>query len=322
MPKPAAFVLPSGLKLDLTGDTLNIEYDGDIRIEEDLGKPIGRVRAGGDLTIKLAKVTGDIEAAGEVHIQGEIDAVRIYGRTVVLGRQRAKATAITAQQTITIGASELRVDAIVAPEIRLDPKASGRVTVIESLNERGATKIKGGFSMADYDDMFGNAEDFLAERGISPLDRSASPMASTLPAAEPEPEADSDDEDTSDEKTVMTRSPSTQEDEEDVDDPLSLSLDDLEPLMEQALGDSDSSEDTHQRLAEGLARITASYDADDLPPAVEELRHLIVEKDYAALRQNITEIWNGLLGFHQKRGIRPHPQVTHAFNLIHSIVQG
>ncbi len=316
MPKPAAFTLPSGLELDTSGDTLDISYDGDIYIESDLGRALGKVRAGGDLTVKLAKVTGDLEARGEVHIQGEIEAIRIHGRTVVLGRQRARCTTITATQTITIGASELKVDAIVAPEIRLDPKASGRVTVIESLNDRGATKIKGGFSVADYDDMFGNAEEFLSDRGVDPLDRSAVPMSAGAKA--PEPPSDEEEEDTSDEQTVMTHVP---DDEEDVDDPLSLSLDDLEPLMEEALAGAGGNEDLHQRLTDGLARITASYDASDLPPAVEELRHLIVEKDYPALRQGITEIWNGLLGFHQKRGIRPHPQVTHAFNLIHGLVQ-
>jgi len=316
MPKPAAFTLPSGLELDMSGDTLDISYDGDIYIESDLGRPLGKVRAGGDLTVKLTKVTGDLEAQGEVHIQGEIEATRLHGRTIVLGRQRARCTTITATQTITIGASELKVDAIVAPEIRLDPKASGRVTVIESLNDRGATKIKGGFSVADYDDMFGNAEEFLAERGVEPLDRSAVPMSAGAKA----PEVEDDEEDISDEQTVMTNIPAD-DDEEDVDDPLSLSLDDLEPLMEEALAGASGNEDLHQRLSDGLARITASYDPSDLPPAVEELKHLIVEKDYPALRQNITEIWNGLLGFHQKRGIRPHPQVTHAFNLIHGLVQ-
>jgi len=315
MPKSAAFTLPEGLEIDLSGDTLDIAYDGDIHIENDLGRPLGKVRAGGDLTVKLSKVTGDLEAKGEVHIKGEIDAIRLHGKTVVLGRQRTKCRTITADQTITIGASELKVDAIVAPEIRLDPKASGRVTVVESLNERGATKIKGGFSVADYDDMFGNAEEFLTDRGVQPLDRSAAPLSTSAPAPEPEPE----DEDVSDEKTVLTSNPPEADDEEDIDDPLSLSLDDLEPLMDEAMAGGD--DDLHKRLTEGLSRITASYDASDLPPAVEELRHLIVEKDYPALRQNITEIWNGLLGFHQKRGIRPHPQVTHAFNLIHGLVQ-
>ena len=317
MPKPAAFTLPPGLELDLSGDTLDITYDGDIHIESDLGKPLGTIRAGGDLTIKLPKVTGDLEAKGEVHIAGEIDAKRLHGKTVVLGRQRTRCTTITADQTITIGASELKVDAIVAPEIRLDPKASGRVTVIESLNERGATKIKGGFSVADYDDMIGDAASFLADRGVTPLDRSAAPVSSG--AAAP-PAEEEEEEDISDAQTVMTRAVPP-DDEEDVDDPLSLSLDDLEPLMEEALGDTSANDDLQQRLTEGLARVTASYDASDLPPAVEELRHLIQEKDYPALRQNITEIWNGLLGFHQKRGIRPHPQVTHAFNLIHGLLQ-
>jgi hypothetical protein len=102
---------------------------------------------------------------------------------------------------------------------------------------------------------------------------------------------------------------------------LSLSLDDLEPLMEQALAGQGANDDLQHRLVDALARINASYDSADLPPAVEELRHLVEQRDYASLRQSITEIWNGLLGFHQKRGIRPHAQVTHAFNVIHGLLQ-
>ncbi|MCA9573404.1 MAG: hypothetical protein KC656_36460, partial [Myxococcales bacterium] len=74
------------------------------------------------------------------------------------------------------------------------------------------------------------------------------------------------------------------------------------------------------RLKEALDRITACYEGMDLPPAVSELRSLVNDGDMEALAANITAVWNGLLGFHQKRGIRPHHQVTHAFNVIHSLV--
>ena len=109
--------------------------------------------------------------------------------------------------------------------------------------------------------------------------------------------------------------------EEDVEDPLSLSLDDLEPLVEAVeAGVTEETNDLQQRLNDALGRITACYEGSDLPPAIEELRSLVEHRDYDGLRQSITEVWNGLLGFHQKRGIRPHHQVTHAFNVIHGLV--
>ena len=90
--------------------------------------------------------------------------------------------------------------------------------------------------------------------------------------------------------------------------------------MEAAEGEGDAA-DLHERLSDALGRIISCYEGTDLPPAVTELQELVEQRDYDALRANITEVWNGLLGFHQKRGIRPHHQVTHAFNVIHGLVQ-
>lgn len=300
MPKRPTFVLPTGLELDLSGNALSIRYDGDVRIEDVGARQIEEVHASGDLDVKVPKATGTLVAGGTLTISGDIDADHLHAREVVLGRQSIRCRAISASQRITIGAAELHVDCIIAPEIHLDPKASGRVTVIESHNERDATKIKGGFSLIDFDDMFGNASEFLAERGLEPLGDGSggAPLAPVVAPPPPPPE------------------------EEDVDDPLSLSIDDIEPILEQAAPDEPSGDDTlHAQLSEALERITSCYEGADLPPAVAELQLLVQQRDYEALRQTITEVWNGLLGFHQKRGIRPHHQVTHAFNVIHGLVQ-
>ena len=74
-------------------------------------------------------------------------------------------------------------------------------------------------------------------------------------------------------------------------------------------------------MTDAAGRITSCYEGTDVPPAVTELQLLIEQGNLEALRSNITEVWNGLLSFHQKRGIRPHHQVTHAFNVIHSLIQ-
>lgn len=294
MPKRPTFVLPAGLELELTDDTISIRYDGDVHIEDIGDRRIEEIHAGGDIEIKLDKITGRLVAGGVLTLTGEIDAEHLHAREVVLGRSPVRCKAISASHRITIGPARLSVDCIIAPEIQLAPKASGRVTVIESHNDRGATKIKGGFSLADYDDMFGNADEFLAERGLEPLGD---------PSDEP--------------PTEVPDEPH----EEDVEDPLSLSIEDIEPIVDRSQAGEPAGDQLQVQLSDALERITSCYEGGDLPPAVAELQLLVEMQDYDALRENITEVWNGLLGFHQKRGIRPHHQVTHAFNVIHGLVQ-
>ena len=165
--------------------------------------------------------------------------------------------------------------------------------------------------------MFGDAEEFLAQRGLSALgDPQSAPKPKAKPVAKAPPKPKSS---IKAELSAVALAPTINEepDDEDVDDPLSLSLDDLEPLVDGAGRDE---VDMQVRLQDALQRITSCYENSDVPPAVNELRSLVDDGDMAALKSNITEVWNGLLGFHQKRGIRPHHQVTHAFNVIHSLV--
>jgi hypothetical protein len=262
------FRLPEGIRLDLAAGRIDIDYDGDVEIEHDLGLPLGTVRAGGDLTIKLGRVTGKLTAGGVLRVRGSVEATTLHAREVVLGRQPVRCRAITADQRITIGAADLTVDVILAPEIAIDAKASGRVTIIESANERGPTKIKGGFSLADFEDTFGQSVAFLAERGVRPL-----------PGRDP-----------------SDRAPSASEAEREPADP-----------------------ELHRSLTDALARIAACYDGGG-PPEVEELRRLVDREDYEALRGGLGDAWNAVLGYHRQRGVRPHHQVSYAFNLLHGLM--
>lgn len=324
MAKRPGFSLPEGLKLEITADRIDLEYDGDVHLAQTLGRALGAVVAGGDLTLEIDRVQGDLRAGGTLRITGDVDAERLHAREIVLGKQSVKCRSISADERITIGPGTLNVEVIIAPEITIDPKAQGRVTVIESTNERGATKIKGGFSLADYEDMIGGAQEFLEQRGLRPLGKDG-PSPAARPAPAPAPAAKAEPPPIKTEPPPVKAGKKEKEkekprEEEDVDDPLSLSLDDLEPLVDGGEA-KPSDDDLYARLSDALGRISACYEGTDLPPAVEELRELVEQRDYDALRQNITEVWNGLLGFHQKRGIRPHHQVTHAFNVIHGLVQ-
>lgn len=340
------FVLPAGLDLQI-GETLSVRHGGDVTLQQSFGVPLGLAEAGGDLTIALQTVSGNLKSGGKLTIEGRIDAGSIHGREVYIGAQDVKCRAISADVRIVIGAAKLSVDIIIAPEVVIDPKASGRVTVIESTTETGPTKIKGGFSLAEYEEAVGDPVTFLDERGLTALavrmaaaseaqkaapakaapavpaptapaptvptpSRAPTPPAVPPRAAAPRPEAPPKYAP----PTPVRPIPTPIVVEEDVGDPMSLSVEDLEPIHEPAEKD-----ELHPKLMEAVQRISTCYEGKEVPPAVSKLRELVEARDYDRLRENITEVWNGLLGYHQKKGIRPHHQVTHAFNVIHGLVQ-
>lgn len=338
------FVLPAGVDVDLSGDALSIRYSGDVELEQTFGRVVGDVRAGGDLTIRMDAIhASHLRSGGKLVVTGKIDADHIHGREVHLGSADVKCRAVSADERIVIGPAKLAVDVIIAPEIVLDPKCSGRVTVIESHNDPGPTKIKGGFSLAEFEETVGaDPIEYLAERGLRPLEdappqravrheepavrapepvpAAATPPMAVTRTATPAPTNTHSHTIERPKPAIPAPQPQQQPQpavDEDTSDPLSLSVDDLEPVAEPEPVD----DELHPKLMDAVKRIAACYEGKETPPAVNQLRDLVESRDYDKLRENITEVWNGLLGFHQKKGIRPHHQVTHAFNVIHGLVQ-
>ena len=132
------------------------------------------------------------------------------------------------------------------------------------------------------------------------------------PAAVEEPVAEHDEDFGGFEDFQTESVPKEDVREEDHDDPVSLPNVQLTPIDEDE-------DELYPKLSEALERIVSCYD-DEIPPPVETLQTTIGARDYDTLRANITDVWTGLLGYHQQRGIRPHHQVTHAFNVIHGLV--
>jgi len=316
-----AFLLPPELDLVANHEVLTIRYPGDAVLENDLGMESFDVDVEGDLTVRLDRVTGILRCGGTLRIEGQIDGGSLHARDIVLGDGEVRCRAIEAVDHIQIGPAKLMVDVIIAPQIEIDPEARGRVTVIESKTERGPTKIKGGFTVAEYEELLGGSEAFLAERGLSPL---AGTPAPPPPRAEKRSKK---------KKEEPEEPPAPLEDEdEDIDDPLSLNVEDLvfvEVDAEEAPRTQDEDEEPEAApdaelqfaLEDAVDRIVRCYPEGELPPPVERLQELVDAHDYDVLRGDITDVWNGLLGYHQKRGLRPHHQVTHAFNVIHGLLQ-
>ena len=70
-------------------------------------------------------------------------------------------------------------------------------------------------------------------------------------------------------------------------------------------------------------RIKSNYEGGEagMPPAVEQLTKLIRSSDFEGLKNTITDIWNGLLKWHQRNGSKLQHAVTSAFNNINTLVR-
>lgn len=318
-----AFVLPADLGLTLSENGFSLEHSGDVTLGQTLGKTLERVTAGGDLTLDLANNTGIIHAKGIVRITGDVDAEIIYGREVHIDAENIRARAISASEKIVIGPAKLKVDILSAPEIELDSSARGRVTVIECLGDLPPSRIRGGYSLEEYEEDFGDSEAFLAERGVSPLGEAPEAPEAPAAAAEDGPTDEDDAEEDGDEPEPETPDTVNSEaDEPDASGESFIEFPEFEATEGEAHEGDDGDEDPlYPKLSEALQRIIGCYE-DELPPSVEQLQSSIQARDYETLRGNITDVWTGLLGYHQQRGIRPHHQVTHAFNVIHGLLTG
>lgn len=183
---PSELHLTDALQLDLSeSHNLDLRYDGDLVLGTTFGRQLGAVHVSGDLHLDLDLVSGTIVSEGTLTSDGDIDATRLTARVLDLRGGVIRARALAATERIILGAATLKVDVIIAPEILIDPEASGRVTVIESQNERSPNKIKGGFSLEEYEELFGDAVLFLEARGVSPLRE----LEQTLPPHSLDPDA-------------------------------------------------------------------------------------------------------------------------------------
>lgn len=163
--------LPRDLELDLSDPhSLTLRYPGDVHLSQTFGRPLAGAQVGGDLVLDLPRVTGTCVAQGAIRTDSDIDAIRLTGRELHLSGGEIRARALSATERILIGPCKLKVDVIIAPVVIIDPAARGRVTVMESRNEQGPTEIRGAFSLDEYEENFGGAREFLAGRGVGPLD--------------------------------------------------------------------------------------------------------------------------------------------------------
>lgn len=163
------FVLPDGANVSVGGNTLVLRHEGDVVLEQTLGRRLVRLESGGDVTLRVRRVTGAIRAAGLLTLEGDADCEELRGRVIELGAVEVRARAIVATEKVVIRGTRLAVDVIVAPEVVIDAKASGRVRVVDCLHEQPPSRVRGCLSLEDYEADFGGVAEFLARRGVEPV---------------------------------------------------------------------------------------------------------------------------------------------------------
>jgi cytoskeletal protein CcmA (bactofilin family) len=335
----------------------NITAEGDVSVAGDVnggsittaktltlnGGVNGTALKASTITLSGSEVSApSLHCEGQLEISGNISGNIITGQTVILTGDTVVVKAVSATEKVVIGAGHVKVDVVIAPEVEIHEGATGRITVIESKQTSPLGSVKGGFSLDEYEDLFGDAIQFLKDRGVSPLDSNEQTEvqpAQTIVEVTSAPQIDSSEaeaaleeaspleEETGPEQSVvleeesLSKTPEVEavveyDEEEDEDDVIEIVA---AAVVEKE--DRNSTSELHPQLLEAIVRITSCYEGAEVPTAVTDLETLVHNKDYDALRTNITDVWNGLLGFHQSKGIRPHHQVTHAFNVIHGLIQ-
>ena len=171
MAKHQPFVIPAGVSLQLTDRGISVQHIGDIILQDSLGDTMNQViSTEGSVTLKGNFQLDTVAAPqGTVRLEGTVKARAVQGAVVEVMTDRFEATAVQGSKQVVVGATRVSADVLVAPRIDIDAKATGRVPIIECRNEPGPNAVKGGFSIAEYDELVGNVESYLAERGVEPL---------------------------------------------------------------------------------------------------------------------------------------------------------
>jgi hypothetical protein len=159
-----------------------IEAGADVTVHGDATG--ARIVAGGELTVEgRARVDqlhsgggmhieGDLHADraaadGRVHIAGSVQATLLKGAEIELDGALITVRGVEATRSVRVGAAKVSLDAVIAPSVRFDPQASGRATIVESLDDVGPSAVKGCFRIADYAETIGDPTGFLQERGVA-----------------------------------------------------------------------------------------------------------------------------------------------------------
>lgn len=356
--------------LDVTGNASadSIEVGGQINVGG--GLSANRTQGGG-LNVVGAAALQTVELSGGLYVSGGLTSgsirageLRVAGGaqlgTVQAGNVEISGPAVVARGLQASGfvkllTDRIQVDVVVAPQVEVASKASGRINVLESSNEVGPNALKGCFSKADYAEMFGDADTYLRDRGIDPNGVVSAPREMNVPpprpviAAPPPTQAQVPQPPLPVAAPVIATPPPAPPApapapvpviaaavvaapapevaapvvaSAPVEEPTAIGGEEEIPEVHpEPVTETPPEHPQHKQLMEAVQKVVDAYVDAEVPPAVEKLKTLVETHAYDRVRGEITQIWSELLKFHQKKGVRLPHQVTPTFNTINSIVK-
>lgn len=331
------FVLPAAANLSVGANTLSIQHDGDVVLGQSLGRRLARVESGGDVTV-TCKATGALIAAGTLTISGDADAEELRGDVVVLddGAQ-IRARAVVATTRIEVRAAKLAVDILCAPEVLLHEAASGRVRIVDALNEQPPTRVRGCLSLDDYEADFGDVAGFLDRRGVTPVSPLPEPRDDLEDTAGFDAVKDADDdteavavaeveeiiEAEGVEELGLEEPPTSVTEEAPAPAPAAKKPRRRPPAPTPQPQSAEAARPGQSRTARQLQRawteLAEAYGSADLPVAVTELGTLIEDGRHVEATEGIDVFWRETLREHLVRGQTPPLKATMAFHGIRSL---
>ena len=262
MSNPGAFVLPAGVRLTMEGGALSIENTGDIVIEGTPAQDLHTLRStGGDVLLSppsAASLDSVAAPKGTVTINGNVSLESIVAKVVRFEGGSLKVGVIKASESIVLAGSKLEAHVVMAPKVEVNANIKGRATAIESDNELGPHKLKGGFSLAEFIDFMPEGAAMLKKHDI----------------AVPESEDDGDDDE------ELSAAAAGAADEAAADSGAAVSKGASSAMV---------------AIDDALKNILNAYEGDDVPPPIEELTELVVGGDVGKLKERINGVWSELL---------------------------
>ncbi len=318
-------VLPAGVRIAVGDKGFRIGNEGDVVILGALEEALDEVTSSeGSITLhaKTAMTLDRIEAAhGTVELAGDLTVQTVHARTVVMVSGKLSAGAIVAEESIVLSGDVLAADVLATPRVDISEQVRGRATVIESLNELGPHRLKGGFRLEEYLELFPAGEQILERypEVKDYLDQQASEgdateagtdtsldSAGDIPELEPSSLETADHGDKDGEVLTLTDA---------VDTAGGKPHATTESLAEGA-GD-----ELYQRLSEAYLKVMGCYTDTPLPPPLKTLEGMLEARAFKKLKKRITSLWNELLQYHRREGLDVANTVTHNIQKMTQILQ-
>ncbi|MED5373108.1 MAG: hypothetical protein VX899_18970 [Myxococcota bacterium] len=125
----------------------------------------------GDVVVRGPTQVGTLRAGATLRVDGpRVEAQLMTAPLIRFRGGTVKARGVEARERVSLGPCAFTIEVCIAPHADVDPKAAGRVNVLESFNELASNALKGRFRLQEYAEFTGiDPESFLRERHVRPL---------------------------------------------------------------------------------------------------------------------------------------------------------